>query len=275
MRASLGSGHWHAIRCADHATRILAAACAVILSTGAPADAFAGTASRAQSSQTSEPANLDLLKQQARDYRDSGAYDAALARTLRQARDYIRQRALRNRRAGERKMKRLALILDIDETSLSNWPALVANDFGFIPNGTCTLLPGEVCGFKEWIGQHKAAAIGPTVDLFNVAKANGVAVFFVTGRTEDQRDATVENLHTVGYEGWTGLVLKPNDRNCTPQQFKTSARKEIEREGYKIIANVGDQMSDLAGDYAERTFKLSNPFYLIAPDKSPTECKGN
>jgi hypothetical protein len=30
-----------------------------------------------------------------------------------------------------------------------------------------------------------------------------------------------------------------------------------------IIANLGDQFSDLAGGYAERTFKLPNPFYSI------------
>jgi acid phosphatase len=29
-----------------------------------------------------------------------------------------------------------------------------------------------------------------------------------------------------------------------------------------IIANMGDQASDLAGGHAEKTFKLPNPFYL-------------
>ena len=33
--------------------------------------------------------------------------------------------------------------------------------------------------------------------------------------------------------------------------------------GYWIIENMGDQPSDLAGGYAERTFKLPNPFYRI------------
>jgi acid phosphatase len=36
-----------------------------------------------------------------------------------------------------------------------------------------------------------------------------------------------------------------------------------ERAGRTIIANIGDQMSDLNGGYAERTFKLADPFYLI------------
>jgi len=29
-----------------------------------------------------------------------------------------------------------------------------------------------------------------------------------------------------------------------------------------IIANIGDQESDLAGGFAEKTFKLPNPFYI-------------
>ena len=34
-------------------------------------------------------------------------------------------------------------------------------------------------------------------------------------------------------------------------------------QGFTIIANVGDQPSDLAGGYAERTFLVPNPFYRI------------
>lgn len=33
--------------------------------------------------------------------------------------------------------------------------------------------------------------------------------------------------------------------------------------GFRIIVNVGDQESDLAGGHAERAFKLPNPFYII------------
>jgi len=32
-------------------------------------------------------------------------------------------------------------------------------------------------------------------------------------------------------------------------------------QGYAIVVNIGDQMSDLDGGFAERTFKLPNPFY--------------
>jgi len=33
--------------------------------------------------------------------------------------------------------------------------------------------------------------------------------------------------------------------------------------GYTIIANIGDQYSDLVGGYAEGEFKLPDPMYYI------------
>jgi hypothetical protein len=45
--------------------------------------------------------------------------------------------------------------------------------------------------------------------------------------------------------------------------FKAPKRREIEAQGYEIVLNMGDQESDLEGGYAERTFKLPNPFYWI------------
>ena len=44
--------------------------------------------------------------------------------------------------------------------------------------------------------------------------------------------------------------------------YKTGARRRIERRGFTILANVGDQRSDLAGGYAERRYLIPNPMYL-------------
>jgi hypothetical protein len=45
--------------------------------------------------------------------------------------------------------------------------------------------------------------------------------------------------------------------------FKAPQRAKIEQQGYTIIANLGDQPSDLAGGSAEQTYLLTNPFYRI------------
>jgi hypothetical protein len=51
--------------------------------------------------------------------------------------------------------------------------------------------------------------------------------------------------------------------NDSAADFKAPQRQAIEQEGYSIVANMGDQPSDLEGGFAERTFLLPNPFYRI------------
>jgi predicted secreted acid phosphatase len=99
--------------------------------------------------------------------------------------------------------------------------------------------------------------------LFNVARANGVDVFFIGGRRAVDRKTTIVNLNLAGYEGWKRLILRPQDDDDVIEIFKTAERRKIETEGYTIIANVGDQLSDLAGGFAECGIKVPNPFYFV------------
>jgi predicted secreted acid phosphatase len=119
----------------------------------------------------------------------------------------------------------MAVVLDIDETSLSNYSA---NEAG--------------------------KAIAPTLQVFNDARARGIAVFFVTGRPETRRQVTVENLEREGFRNWQGLTLKPVGSTLTTVAYKSAARAAVEQLGFRIIANIGDQYSDLAGGHADRAF---------------------
>lgn len=159
---------------------------------------------------------------------------------------------------------RPAMVLDVDETALDNWLEIKRNDFGYIVKGACTLEPGTSCGALAWNESGKAPAVKATLALFEAARSNGVAVFFITGRHEAERAATEANLRAAGYEGWAGLIMRP-DGWSTPSaaNFKAPERARLVREGYTIIANVGDQPSDLAGGYAQRSFLMPNPFYRI------------
>src|SRR2546426_87038 len=89
------------------------------------------------SSDGSQPANLGVLKLQLLDYKCFGAYDRDVTNVLAEAMAYVEYRA--------KGSGKLALVLDIDETSLSNLPALLADDFGFFRGGSCPLVPGEPC----------------------------------------------------------------------------------------------------------------------------------
>ena len=58
--------------------------------------------------------------------------------------------------------------------------------------------------------------------------------------------------------------MRPDDgQKLSVSDRKTAARRALYREGYTIVANLGDQESDLRGGYAEHIFKLPDPLYLI------------
>ena len=211
--------------------------------------------STAESAAISRPANLGDLKQQITEYKRSGGYDRDVATVLENARVYVSRRAPLVRKP--------AMVLDIDETSLSNWPEIQANDYGRIANGACTL-PAGPCGAGSWVSSAQAEAIQPTLSLFRAAKAKGVSIFFLTGRNETAREATEANLHKAGYDDWAELIMRPAGTSTrSAADFKAPERAKIAARGFTIIANVGDQPSDLAGGNAEHTYRVPNPFYRI------------
>lgn len=208
------------------------------------------------------PLNLDKAKDLLREYHDN-QYMNDMAAVYAVAQSYV------ERRAGE--VKNPAVVLDIDETSLTNWPNLAADDFGFIGNGRCDDLPNGPCGFDAWVLKSTADAFPPALKFFNAAKAKGVAMIFITGRRDKQREATLWNLDRAGFEGWAKLVTRPDrDDYPTAEAYKTAARAKIATDdSYTIIASIGDQLSDIEqqpGVNAGRPecgFKLPNPFYFI------------
>jgi acid phosphatase len=213
----------------------------------------AGTAAQTAPSVAGPPSLADA-KRRVSEYVDSGRYDADLAAVAERARAFVESRT---QRAGK-----LAIVVDIDETALSNLPSIRANDYGFIVAGPCDL-PRGPCGLLAWIGMARAEPIKPVLALVRLARERGVAVFFLTGRPERLRAVTEANLRAAGYE-WTGLLLKPNDLTTkSAVEFKAPERKKLQDQGYTIIVNIGDQMSDLDGGFAERTYKLPNPFYFL------------
>ena len=103
-----------------------------------------------------------------------------------------------------------AIVLDVDDTTLTTWNyELFSNwDFNPVTNGNFVGLTGTT-----FTGNMFPATPG-MVDLVNAAKAEGYAVFFLTGRGDSQHNATIANLvndtaagfspiDTVTYSGFT------------------------------------------------------------------------
>ncbi|MFF9848886.1 HAD family acid phosphatase [Streptomyces litmocidini] len=147
-----------------------------------------------------------------------------VAAVVGQARPYIEERA---EDAGNEKQ---AIVLDIDNSSLET-------DF-----------------HPFW--ELPTPAIPEVRTLVADAHARGVSVFFVTARPGIIHSLTDWNLKKAGYPVDGLYVRSLPDLFHEVSAYKTEKRAEIEAKGYTIIANIGNNASDLVGGHAERTFKL-------------------
>ena len=130
-----------------------------------------------------------------------------------------------------------------------------------------------------WVIPQRFPATPSMVALTKAVDAAGCTLVGLTGRNHDQKAATLGNLAKVGYSGftaenyytkWTGAAgsTQPDyvtcgAAKCTTIEYKSQTRKHVARQGHRIVANLGDQFSDLIGGYGERQVKLPNPTYYL------------
>ena len=205
-----------------------------------------GLVASVHAAETREPENIFRLKQELSAYIDSGRYQEDIAAVATEANTWLEERG-----AAKKPGERLALVLDIDETLLSNLSEIRGNDFGYRP-----------VSWVPWVRSGQAPAIAPVLGIYRTARQLGLAVIILTGRTEGDRPGTEANLRAVGVDDWVALQFKAEDATSNTGTFKAAWRERLTAEGWTIIANVGDQESDLAGGFAERNFKLPNPLYI-------------
>ena len=168
----------------------------------------------------------------------------------------------------------MAVIVDIDETVLDNSPyqaRMIRDNTSF--NDT---------DWAAWIAEEKATAIPGAVEFARAATARGVTMIYVSNRTTDMQDATLNNLRKLGFPIadakqflGKGFVVEGCDQ---PASEKGCRRKWVSRE-YRVLMQFGDQIGDMVtilantrdgreqavkpylGWVGERWFVLPNPTY--------------
>ncbi len=190
--------------------------------------------------------NLDAVKTEIKAYYDSGNWEREVSGVTASAQAFV-DAQLRTHPV------KPAIVLDIDDTALSDYIYEVSHDFAYDP-----------WAYESDVQAEAFPAIAPTLALARHVKSEGVAVFFVTGRRTPDRAVTLANLLNVGYPKPDGLYLRPTgDRAASVIPFKSRMRAYIESQGYTVLLSMGDQWSDLRGGHAERDFKLPNPMYQV------------
>ena len=230
--------------------------------------------------------NLDVLRQQIRNYYGDplgtgiigadSAYVEEVHAVEARAALWLRLNAIGNR-------PKLAIVLDIDDTSLTTWNYEIASNWDFSPVTS-----------TEFGVDQKFPPVPGMVALVQAARNEGYAIFWITGRPATVEAASLGNLThdgigiDAGYpvpstlsDGEDGLYTKPAVADypvylqqacaaelaqtlaCTTIHYKSATRAHIESLGYDIVASFGDQYSDLSGGHADLTFKMPNPNYFL------------
>ena len=157
-----------------------------------------------------------------------------------------------------------AVVFDIDDTLLNTYDYTLAEQFGYTSASNAI-----------WVNAAAFPAVFYMPQLVRFAQSHGYSVFYITGRPESQTAATIKDLTSAGYAAPQAghLFLKPATPpsylhcaaapSCTTIEYKSGTRKHISSEGYSIVADFGDQYSDLLGGDAGHQVKLPNPMYYI------------
>jgi hypothetical protein len=239
----------------------------------------------------SQITNIDVLRQQIRNYYGDplgtgvfdpqGNYAKEATGVARSGTRWLSTGQHSQHGTSSKAHAKKAILLDVDDTTLATWNYEIVSNWAYNPTTNA-----------EYVNGQKFPAVPGMVNLVKDAAAHGYAVFYLTGRPTTQEAATLGNLTSdgigvdAGYpaptalpNGEDGLFTKPavadypdylktacvNDPGgkCTTIHYKSATRAHIESLGYDIVANFGDQYSDLKGGYADRTFKLPNPNYFL------------
>jgi HAD superfamily, subfamily IIIB (Acid phosphatase) len=182
-----------------------------------------------------------------------------------------------------------AIVLDVDDTTLTTWNYELFSNWDFNPATNAT-----------FVLEQRFPATPGMLEMVRAAADEGYAIFFLTGRPAAQEAATLGNLTSdgigvdAGYPAPTtidlpgggtldGLFTKPAvgqypayldtaafcgaaiaaGTSCPTVLYKSGTRAYLESLGYDIVANFGDQFSDLTGGFADHTYKLPNPNYYL------------
>ncbi|MDO9511845.1 MAG: 5'-nucleotidase, lipoprotein e(P4) family [Bacteroidales bacterium] len=136
--------------------------------------------------------------------------------------------------------KKLAVVVDIDETVLDNspWEAKsILEGFSY---------PDK---WQEWTNMGVADPTAGAVDFLNFATSKGVEVFYITNRKTDEKEGTLKNLIEKGFPcaDEAHLLLRVAESN-------KEARRQTVSQHYEIILLMGDNLNDLSD-----VFEKANP----------------
>jgi acid phosphatase len=193
---------------------------------------------------TEKPVNLSIAREEVKQYYESGQFNEELDKVITEAKQKFDKAEFTDSSA---------VIFDVDETALDNYGLAKEMGFGYVYEMN-----------KQWNAEMKAPAIEQVKELYDYLLSKGSKIIFLTGRNFYEYEVTYQNLVKEGYTVFDTLITQIGDETkMKAKDFKSSKRIWLTEQGYDIVGTVGDQWSDLEGEYHGIQVKIPNYLYLI------------
>jgi acid phosphatase len=193
---------------------------------------------------TEKPVNLSVAREEAKQYYESGKFDEELTKVITDAKREFEKVNFKDNSV---------VIFDVDETALNNYELAERMGFGYVYEMN-----------KQWNAEMKAPAFPQVKELYDFLLSKGSKIIFLTGRNFYEYEVTYQNLVKEGYTIFDTLITQIGDEEkMKAKDFKSGKRNWLTKEGYEIVGTVGDQWSDLEGEYHGIQVKIPNYLYLI------------
>lgn len=133
-----------------------------------------------------------------------------------------------------------AVVVDIDETVLDN--------SAFETNSIRTRKPFANEDWKKWTDMSAAIATPGSLEFLKYAESKGVETFYISNRSVDTMEKTLENLQKLGFPfaDKNHLLLK------TSTSIKTERRNKV-METHEILLFAGDNLGDFDELFEDRS----------------------
>lgn len=134
----------------------------------------------------------------------------------------------------------LAIVTDIDETFLDNSPYAVqmAREGKVFDEAT----------WNSWTSKGNAIPLAGSLEFFNYAASKGVDIFYVTNRSHNDKQGTLENLkkYNFPFADETHVIVRDTESSKETRRQKLS-------ETHEIAMLLGDNLSDFSVVFDKKT----------------------
>lgn len=156
------------------------------------------------------------------------------------------------------------IVMDIDETILSNASYILANKelirLNHVHHGLHKEEQDAFKRLKDWQYRSQCTLIDPMVAFYAWLLEKPVSVVFLTARTLDLKAATERNLKLMNLP-LSPVLYRDIEQWPISTLFKSAMRQSIVESGSDIILNIGDQPGDFEGGCWQEALYVPNPFY--------------